>query len=287
MSVPLLYREDLLGIIHLDSQLNAGAFTDKDLSLLQGFANQAGNAIAHSRLVDRLRREALAREQLGRLLSPEMVEDVVNGKLEIRRGGTGRVATVLFADIRGLHRDERAASIRRRWSSPCSTSTSRSWWTSCSATAGTLDKFIGDEIMAVWNAPIAVDDHCGRAVRAALDMQRAMIEYNQTRAGEGLEAIHTGIGLNTGEVVAGFMGSSKAMDHTVIGDVVNTASRFCSHAKGGEVLVGPTVMQSLRGRIAADALEPTLLKGKASPVPLFPASARSAETPPHRRLTTL
>lgn len=267
MSVPLLYREKLLGIIHLDSQMTSGAFTEKDLSLLQGFANQAANAIEHSRVVDRLKQEALAREQLGRLLSPEMVDDVVNGKLEIRRGGAGRIATVLFADIRGF-----TAMSERQPAQDIVAMLNEYFEIMVEIIfrhGGTLDKFVGDEIMAVWNAPVPIDDHCGRAVRAALDMQRAMIEYNQTRAMEGLEPINTGIGINTGEVVAGFMGSSKAMDHTVIGDVVNTASRLCSKASAGEVIVGPSVVRCLNERIAADAMPPAALKGKAEPVPIF------------------
>lgn len=267
MSVPLLYRDDLLGVIHLDSQLTSGAFTEKDLSLLQGFANQAANAIEHSRLVDRLKQEALAREQLGRLLSPEMVEDVVNGVLEIRRGGAERVASILFADIRGF------TAMAERQSAQEIVAMLNEYFEIMVEIifkhGGTLDKFVGDEIMAVWNAPIAIDDHCGRAVRAALDMQRAMVEYNQTRAMEGFDPIHTGIGINSGEVVAGFMGSSKAMDHTVIGDIVNTASRLCSQAGPGEVIVSSEVMRTLEGRIVAEALQPAALKGKAELVPLF------------------
>lgn len=267
MSVPLLYRDKLLGIIHLDSQLTSGAFTEKDLSLLTGFANQAANAIEHSRLVERLKKEALAREQLGRLLSPEMVDDVVNGKLAIRRGGTERQATVLFADIRGFtrmserHPAQEIVAMLNEYFEIMVEIIFRH--------GGTLDKFVGDEIMAVWGAPIAIDDHCFRAVQAAIEMQQAMVEYNQTRTNEGAEPILTGIGINTGEVVAGFMGSSKAMDHTVIGDVVNTASRFCSHAPAGQVIVGPQVMRSLGRRVIADALPPAVLKGKAEPVPLY------------------
>ncbi len=267
MSVPLLYRDELLGIIHLDSQLTSGAFTEKDLSLLSGFANQAANAIEHSRLVQRLKQEALAREQLGRLLSAEMVDDVVSGKLKIRRGGTERLATVLFADIRGF-----TAMSERFPAQEIVTMLNEYFEIMVEIIfrhGGTLDKFIGDEIMAVWGAPIAIEDHTFRAVSAALDMQAAMIEYNQTRRVEGLDPIHFGVGINCGELIAGFMGSSRAMDHTVIGDVVNSASRFCSQAAAGEVIVGPDVMRALGNRVYVDALPATMLKGKAAPVSLF------------------
>ncbi|MCB9506105.1 MAG: GAF domain-containing protein [Myxococcales bacterium] len=271
MSVPLLYRETLLGIIHLDSQMTTGAFTEKDLQLLTGFANQAANAIEHSRLVEQVKNDALAREQLGRLLSPEVVDDVVSGKLEIKRGGTVRDATVLFADIRGF------TAMSERYPAQEIVAMLNEYFEIMVEIifrhGGTLDKFVGDEIMAVWGAPIAVEDHCARAVAAALDMQIAMVEYNQTRLGEGLPAIHAGIGINTGELVAGFMGSSKAMDFTVIGDTVNTASRFCACASGGDVIVGPAVARSLGRRLVAEAMEPARLKGKAEPVPVFRVKA--------------
>ncbi len=267
MSVPLLYREKLLGIIHLDSQLTTGAFTEKDLSLLTGFANQAGNAIEHSRLVEQVKNDALAREQLGRLLSQDVVDDVMSGKLEIRRGGTARDASVLFADIRDF------TSMAERHDAQDIVQMLNEYFEIMVEIifrhGGTLDKFVGDEIMAVWGAPIAVDGHCERAVSAGLDMQRAMVEYNQTRIGEGLEPIHTGIGINTGEVVSGFMGSSKALDYTVIGDVVNTASRFCSCAAPGDIIVGDGVRDVLGERAVVDTLEARRLKGKSEPVPLY------------------
>ena len=267
MSVPLLYRDDLLGIIHLDSQLTSGAFTEKDLSLLTGFANQAANAIEHSRLVERSKKEALAREHFGRLLSPEMVEDVVNGRLEIRRGGAMQPATVLFADIRGF------TAMSERYPAQEIVAMLNEYFEIMVEIifrhGGSLDKFVGDEIMALWGAPIEIDDHCGHAVAAALEMQVAIAEFNQIRISEGMDAIHIGIGLNTGELVAGFMGSSKAMDFTVIGDIVNTASRFCGAAKAGEFIVGSDVMTAMHGRILADAMPDANLKGKAQPVSVF------------------
>lgn len=267
MSVPLLYRDRLLGIIHLDSQLASGAFTEKDLGLLTGFANQAANAIEHSRLVDRLTNEALAREQLGRLLPAEMVDDVLSGKLQIKRGGAARTATVMFSDIRGF------TAMSERYPAQEIVAMLNEYFEIMVEIVfrhgGTLDKFVGDEIMAVWGAPIATDDHCEQAVSAGLAMQKALIEYNFTRTSEGLEPIQMGIGINTGEVVAGFMGSSRSMDYTVIGDVVNTGSRFCSVAGPGEIVVGEAVCAALGESLLCDALPSRALKGKADPVALY------------------
>ncbi|MFT6629374.1 MAG: adenylate cyclase, partial [Flavobacteriales bacterium] len=267
MSVPLLYRDSLLGVIHLDSQLAAGAFTEKDLGLLSGFASQAANAIEHSRLVQRVRDEALVREQLGRLLPSDVVDDVVSGKLEIKRGGAARTATVLFADIRGF-----TAMAEREPAQEIVSMLNEYFEIMVEIVfrhGGTLDKFIGDEIMAVWGAPIATEDHCASAVTAALEMQRALVGYNLTRTAEGSAPICMGVGLNTGELIAGFMGSSRAMDYTVIGDVVNTGSRFCSEAPPGEIIVGQAVVDTLGAAMSVQPLPPKLLKGKSAPVPLF------------------
>lgn len=267
MSVPLLYRDRILGVIHLDSQLAAGAFTAKDLSLLTGFANQAAIAIEHSRLVDRTKQEALAREQLARLLPQDVVDDVMQGKLEIKRGGTVRDVTVLFADIRGF------TALSERYPAQDIVPMLNEYFEIMVEIifrhAGTLDKFIGDEIMAVWGAPIALSDHTFRAVAAAVEMQEALDTYNKRRSDHGLEPIHVGIGVNTGEVVAGYMGSSKAMDYTVVGDVVNTGSRLCSAASAAEIIVSHAVVSRVGDAVEYEALSARALKGKREPVPLF------------------
>ncbi len=267
MSVPLLYREKLLGIIHLDSQLTKGAFTEKDLALLSGFAHQAANAIEHSRLVAKNQKEILAREQLSRLLPTEIVDQVMEGKVDIQRGGDLRDATVLFADIRGFTQlAERTPpqEIVRMLNEYFEVMVEVIF-----KAGGTLDKFIGDAIMAVWGAPIAIEDHCGRAVQAALEMQAACESLNRERARQGFEPIHIGVGVNTGELVAGYMGSSRAMDYTVIGDAVNVGSRLCSNAARGEVLVSRSVVERVGGRFRCEALPPTQLKGKSELMSIY------------------
>lgn len=267
MTAPMMFRETLLGIIHLDSRLAANAFTERDLMLLSGFAVQAANAIEHSRLVDRMKSEALAREQLGRLLPQEIVDDVMAGRIEVKRGGGLQRATVLFSDIRGF------TSMSERMPAQDVVAMLNEYFDDMVEivfrNGGTLDKFVGDEIMAVWGAPIPTDDHCLRAVRAAVQMQRAVIEFNHRRAARGLHAIHCGIGVNTGELVAGYMGSSRAMDYTVIGDVVNTGSRLCSAAAGGEVIVSREVVEQIGRHLVYEQLPARSLKGKADAVELY------------------
>jgi adenylate cyclase len=267
MTVPLLYQDRLLGIIHLDSKIATGAFSEKDLHLLNGFARQASNSIEHTHLVLRMRQEALNREKLGRLLSPQIVEQVLEGRLDIRKGGSVLHGTVLFADIRGF--TTMAEQIAPMDAVAMLNEYFEIMVEIIFKYGGTLDKFVGDEIMAIWGAPFSQPDDSVRAVTTAVEMQRALAEFNDTRRGEGLEPIQIGIGLNTGEMVAGYMGSSRSMSYTVVGDTVNTGHRLCALAGPGEVIVAGSTVEELRGVFRVEAMPPTRIKGKAQAVAMF------------------
>ena len=131
---------------------------------------------------------------------------------------------------------------------------------------GTLDKFVGDEIIALFGAPVAIPSAERKAVECALDMLQVLSEFNRTRASEGQEQIRIGIGINTGTVVTGALGSSRALQYTAIGDPVNTASRLCSVAKAGEVLISEATFGKVGNFVAATALPPVRVKGKAEPL---------------------
>src|SRR5699024_10428175 len=111
---------------------------------------------------------------------------------------------------------------------------------------GTLDKFVGDEIMALFGAPVAQDDDAYRAVRTAMQMLRVLDRFNEDRMSQGHAPIHVGIGVNTGEVIAGYLGSSKSLEYTVIGDAVNTGARLCSAAKAGQILISEFTYERVR-----------------------------------------
>ena len=268
MSVPLLREDEVLGLIHLDSKIARGAFTEKDLQLLSSFARQAALMIEHSRLIKKMRDEILVREQLHRLLSPHLVEEVVSGRLQLETtGGEMRRVTMLFADIRGftplsesmgaqelvhLLNDyfERMVDVIFKYE-------------------GTLDKFIGDEIMALWGAPIGHGDDALRAVRCAVEMQQALEAFNEERRQRGEVDLKVGIGVNTGEVVAGYMGSTKSMSYTVMGDTVNVASRLCSAAHSDDVYIGEETYRDVAEVVVAEKLPPTKLKGKGEHVEIY------------------
>jgi adenylate cyclase len=263
----LLHNNVVLGVMILDSQLTTHAFTEKDLALFETVASQAAVAVQNTLFAKKLEQEAITRERFRRLLSPAIAEQVLSGLVEVKKGGELRETTILFADIRGFtsmseSREpqlvvdalneyfERMVDIVFRYE-------------------GTLDKFIGDEIMALFGSPVAHPDDPIRAVRTALEMQEALATLNERHEDQGIPPFRIGIGINTGEVVAGYIGSSQALEYTVIGDPVNTGSRLCSLAKPGQTLVSEGTVHELGNHFEIRELPPAQVKGKAQPIRVF------------------
>ena len=260
MCVPLLHADDLLGIMHMDSQIATNAFTEKDLQIFTGIANQAAVAIQNARLAKNIETEAKTRAQFQRLLSPNLVEQVVAGQLKLEKGGEQREVTIFFADIRGF-----TAMSETRPAQDIVTFLNEYFEVMVEQLfrfEGTLDKFVGDEIMALFGAPLALKDAPLQAIVCAIEMNRALEEFNRTRLAERQEPIKIGIGINTGQVVTGAIGSSRAIQYTAIGDPVNTASRLCNLAKPGEILVTETTMKRIQGKVDAQFVGEKEVKNK-------------------------
>lgn len=267
MAVPLLYANELFGIVILDSQIAANAFQEKDLQLFQNVANQAAIAIQNSLYAKKLQQEALTRDRFQRLLSPAIAEQVIAGKVEVAKGGELRQTTVLFSDIRGftsMSESRNAQEIVDMLNEYFELMVDIVF-----RYEGTLDKFVGDEIMALYGSPVTHADDPIRAVRTALEMLRVLAEWNEQRAAEGKVPVLIGIGINTGEVVAGYLGSSKALEYTVIGDPVNTGARLCSAAQAGQILVSEDTEKHLNGLFDLQEQPPIPLKGKSRPLRIF------------------
>jgi adenylate cyclase len=267
MCVPLLHNENVLGVIMLDSKLATHAFTERDLALFETVASQAAVAVQNTLFAKKLEQEAVTRERFRRLLSPAIAEQVLSGQVEVRKGGELRETTILFADIRGF------TSISESFEPQIVVEALNEYFERMVEIVfryeGTLDKFIGDEMMVLFGAPVAHDDDPIRAVRAALEMQKAMAGLNEQHVAHGLPPFQIGIGINTGEVVAGYIGSSQAMEYTVIGDPVNTGSRLCSIAEPSQILISEGTLEKLGGRFEIKELPEALVKGKAKPVRTF------------------
>jgi adenylate cyclase len=134
---------------------------------------------------------------------------------------------------------------------------------------GTLDKFMGDGIMALWGAPVLHPDDALRSVCCALEQMDVLARFNRRRIETGQKALAMGIGIHTGPLVAGYIGSSKALSYTVIGDTANTSARLCGVAAAGQVLVSETTLARVHGKVEVEELPPAQLKGKEKPFRLF------------------
>ena len=136
---------------------------------------------------------------------------------------------------------------------------------------GTLDKIVGDELMIVFGAPILGDDDTERAVRTAQEMMDTLKKLNKRRNKRGMSNIHIGIGINSGPVVSGNIGSRDMMDYTVIGDAVNLGARLCSNAAPGEIIASETVYNNTKDKFSFEKLEPIFVKGKKERVEIYKA----------------
>lgn len=269
MTVPLLHRDELLGIMHLDSMIATNAFTEKDLQIFGGIASQAAVAIHNSELARKIEQEAKTRAQFQRLLSPNLVDQVVQGKLQLEKGGALSEITLLFSDIRGFTSMSESAEpqeIVRMLNEYFELMVDVIF-----KYEGTLDKFVGDEVIALFGAPVAMQNAETKAVQCALDMMRVLSEWNRTRAAEGQNEINIGIGINTGTVVTGAIGSSRALQYTAIGDAVNTASRLCSVAQAGQIILSEATYRKVQDAVAAVPLPPVRVKGKADELRVYNA----------------
>jgi adenylate cyclase len=267
MGVPILYENQLLGIMMIDSAAAVKAYNEKDLLLLGNVANQAAQFIKIAEMAKQIESEAVTRERFQRLLSPDLAELVVSGRLRVEKGGQGHTATVLFADIRGftaMCENMPPAEVLEMLNEHFELLVEAAF-----RYEGTVDKFVGDQIMVVWGAPIAHSDDPARAVRAALDMHRALEDYNATLRMKGRPEIKIGIGINTGELVAGYIGSNQTMSYSVIGDEVNTASRLCSVAEGGDILISQNTFSHVCHSFDVVELPPVKVKGKSKPVRVY------------------
>ncbi|MFL6192931.1 MAG: adenylate/guanylate cyclase domain-containing protein, partial [Thermoanaerobaculia bacterium] len=268
LCAPLLGGQGtLLGLIYLDNLGATHSFSEEDLEFLAAFSGMAAVALENSRLIERARREAVVLSNFQRYFAPDLAEQIAGQEGSVGLGGSRRQVSVLFSDIRGF------TSLAETMSPDEVASLLTEYFTVMVEIVfehgGTLDKFIGDALMALWGAPIAHDDDPDRATRAAVAMQRALERLNDEWSRKGRPRLSVGIGISLGDVFAGNIGSDRRLEYTVIGDAVNTAARLCSEAGPGEILIAEPLYAALTMRPPVSALTPWPLRGKARPVPVY------------------
>lgn len=264
---PLLHDTEVLGVLWLDSETLA-QFQTKDLELVLAIAHQAAMFIEINILGKKVEAEIVTRERFSRLLSPNIAERVISGELEVKQGGElVEECTVFNSDIRGFTRMSESAQPEEL------VEMLNNYFEVMVDTIfkyeGTLDKFMGDGLMALWGAPVAHPDDTIRSVRCALEMGEVLGHYNRRRVEHDQQPLAVGIGIHTGPLVAGYIGSSKALSYTVIGDVANTSARLCSVARAGQIIVSEMTHDRLGGRFEVEELPPAKVKGKEKPLRIF------------------
>ncbi|PYP72588.1 MAG: cyclase [Gemmatimonadetes bacterium] len=271
MCTPLMgSAQNVLGILYVDNQTAIHSFADEDLEFLIAFGGLTANAIEISRLSDRLRREAVVVSNFQRYFAPNLASQIAQQEGAVQLGGQKRPVVIFFSDIRGftplsetMGPDAIATLLTEYFTEMVEIVFEHS---------GTLDKFIGDAIMALWGAPIAHADDADRAMKCALDQLVSLEKLNKKWKAEGRPELGIGIGINFGEVFAGNIGSDRRLEYTVIGDAVNIASRLCRIAGPNEILISESFYQALKDPPKVEALEPIQVKGKTKSIPVYRAT---------------
>ena len=232
---PLVADSTVHGVLYADRLDPLAWFTRDDLQLVTAVAAQTAVAVESARAHERLAREEVARASYGRFMPDYVVKQIMQDPASIRLGGVSQTVTVLFADIRGFTR------LSERASAETIVRLLNLYFTTMSEIilkhGGTVDKFIGDGLMALFGAPQATPDDAAGAISASIEMQAAMKRISAELSDTGLGEVSIGIGLHTGEATVGYIGSERRSEYTAIGDTVNVSSRLESHAKAGEILI--------------------------------------------------
>jgi adenylate cyclase len=196
----------------------------------------------------------------GRFVAPEVVKELVSGGVEIQLGGTEREVTLIFVDIRGFtafseaNPPEKVVNMVNRYLGLTSRAIQEN--------GGTIDKFIGDATMAVFNAPNHVPDHALRACKAAWAMKQGSVALREEIMRDYGVDLQFGVGINTGPAVVGNMGSDFRMDYTAIGDTVNTAARLEANAEKGQIIISDATYQIVKDHVEVTDLGVLNVKNK-------------------------
>ncbi|HEX9918103.1 MAG TPA: adenylate/guanylate cyclase domain-containing protein, partial [Pyrinomonadaceae bacterium] len=238
---PMLWEGRAVGVLYVDAHGTHEAFTPSDRELLRAAANQAAMFVRIRSLEKDLRREESLRSNLLRRFPPKVAERLIGERGRPWLGGERVDVTVLVSDIRGftamtehMEPDDVVMMLNEMFGA---------FVPIVFKYDGTVDKYVGDALLAVFGSPEPDDRQAEKAVRAALEMQDAARAIAKMRQGRGQPVCRVGIGINSGEALHGFIGTPEQMEYTVIGDVVNRASRFCDGAGGGEVVISKGVYE--------------------------------------------
>ncbi|MDT5120550.1 MAG: adenylate cyclase [Acidobacteriota bacterium] len=282
---PLVAESGVHGALYADRLDPFAAFKPDDLELITAVAAQTAVAVENARAHERLAREEVARANYGRFLPEYVVKQMLENPESFKLGGVNQTITVLFADIRGFTRlsehakPEKVVQLLNKYFSAMTDI--------IFAHGGTLDKYLGDGLMALFGAPTATPEDATNALNAAVAMQRRVIGINEELRAEGFNEIGIGIGLHTGEATVGYIGSERRSEYTAIGDTVNTAARLESNSISGQILLSESSARAATSRYQLKQRDPIYVKNRAQPVPLFEVEWEAGKSQDESMLNSL
>jgi adenylate cyclase len=267
MCAPLLGQGGALGVILVDCQEPGKILREDDLELLNAVAAETSiavdNALTHKRLV----REELARAKYRRFMPPHVVDEILANPDVINLGGKNSLVTALFSDVRGF------TSMSETLEPNIVVEMLNKYFADMTPIVfehrGLLDKYIGDGLMALFGAPNATEEAASDAVAAAIAMQHRMLTVNSELKEAGLSEIAIGIGINTGTVTLGYIGSEERTDYTAIGDAVNLAARLEKQALGWQIIISRSTLNRIGDKFPVRPSGSIMVKGKKSAVEIY------------------
>jgi len=270
LSIPLKVGGRPIGTLCASNQVTNRPFSAHERSLLTSLADYAAIAIENARLVQQIERtkereKNQIRGMFERYVAPTVVEKLLAQPEAVALGGVSQMATILFADIRGF--SNFSAHVTPKVLMNILNHHIAVAAQAILAERGTLDKFLGDAVMAYFNAPLPQPDHALRAVRAAWRLCRAVDESHAQLP--SAHRLQFGVGVSTGEVLVGNTGAPQLMSYTVIGDTVNVSRRLQERAGAGQILICQHVYKLVQGSIEARSVGMMEIKGHPQPLPAF------------------
>jgi adenylate cyclase len=267
MCTPLLINGEILGLVQVDTCTTPRGFTAEDLQVLTGISAQAAIAVKNLQLYEAIEAETARRISLQRYFSPGLVAMLMSGEVTAALGGDAYQGTILLADIIGF------TAMSEKLPPARVVAKLNRYFTIMQKViydhGGNVDKFNGDGLMAFWGVPRAGAHDESDAVLTAICMQQKLWPFNLQLCAEGQQPVHMGIGLNSGEFIAGNIGSEDKIEFTLIGDTVNLTARIEHLAGRYQVLVSEATWAPIQDLVCAVRLPPVMVKGKSRPVILY------------------
>jgi len=267
LTCPLVARDETIGFIFFSS-CDEDAYYDQHVELFQQIAGELALTLEKSRAYEDLfLRNEFLRKVFGQYVTNEVAEAALRSDGPLTLGGERKQVTVLMADLRGftpmseILTPEEVVDALNVFLGAMTDIVMKH--------GGSIDNFIGDALMAVFGVPVSKPDDTARAVACAIEMQNAMVHVNSEIGGRGLPDLNMGIGLSTGEAVAGNIGSQMRLKYSVIGSTVNLSARIEAMAGAGQIFASKRTHDEVADQVASSGHLNVQLKGMSGPVPIY------------------